>query len=306
MRLMHWLKKERSGLAFSTLEIAKYEERQGHEVCIKEPSGNVIHGRDFKPDLHLIHSQIDPSVYHDGVPKLLFCHGEPLSSVGNGISMKAILDLAPICDAFICMRKEEMPIWNLIKRTHYIPKGIDLEQFRPLPGITEKLSGEPAVLYAEHWRGQRNPLYLIVAMAQVYKKYPKARLHLYNCTDKKMLQTFDALIKYAKLWPFVRSLKGPEQDVNLLYNRCDLLVGCLHPLFARGVEIFGAGKPYISPGYRHEGWPFPCQLEPQSMANAIISCWENYDKIDYRKWAEDHHDVNKMVEKAIEIYKRYI
>jgi len=73
----------------------------------------------------------------------MLCHGEPLSSVGNGVSMKAIIDLAPLCDAFICMRKDEWPIWSSIKRTFVVPKGIDLEVFKPLPGVTERLSGEP-------------------------------------------------------------------------------------------------------------------------------------------------------------------
>ena len=300
------MKKEVSGLAFSTLEIAKYEERLGHQVCIREPNGKILHGEQFTPDLHLIHSQIDPATYQDGIPKIMWMHGEPLSSVGNGISMKAIVDLASICDAFICMRKDELPIWSMIKRTYYVPKGIDLERFHPISPAPEKLSGKPAILYAEHWRGQRNPLYLIVAMSFVYRKYPEARLHLYNCTDRRMFETFDALVRYAKLWPFVRSLKGPEQDANLLYNKCDILVGCLTPLFARGIEAFGAGKPYISPGYRIPGWPFPCQLEPQSIANAIISCWENYDSINYREWAEQNHSVENMVREAIRVYERYV
>ena len=47
-------------------------------------------------DIHTIHSQINIRTYHDGKPKIMWMHGEPLSSVGNGISMKAIVDLAPI------------------------------------------------------------------------------------------------------------------------------------------------------------------------------------------------------------------
>lgn len=306
MKILHHLRRERSGLAFSTLELAKYEEKQGHQVCIREPQGAVIHGINGRPDIHCIHSQIDPATYHDNVPKMLWSHGEPLSSVGNGISMKAVVDLASICDAFICMRQDEWAVWNSIKRTYVVPKGIDLEVFRPLPGVTEKLSGEPAVLYIENWRQTRNPLYLCVAMQKVWEKYPKARLHLYNCTDKRMRETFDALIKYNKWWVFVRSLQGSVQDVNLLYNRVDIVVSCLYPLFARGVEAFGAGKAFIGPGYREHGYPFVCQLQPESMASAIISCWEAYDKINYRTWAETHHDVAETVRQSTAIYQRYV
>jgi glycosyltransferase involved in cell wall biosynthesis len=306
------MRKERSGLAFTTLEIVAAEEKQGHTVCVREPSsGDVLYGNSIdKPDVELIHSQINMACYHNGTPKFLFCHGEPLSSVGNGVSMKAIVDLAPICDAFICMRKEEHAYWSLLKRTYCVSKGIDLEMFRPLPAIEagEKLEGSPAVLYMEHWRGQRNPLPLVVAMAEVVKKYPDARLHLWNCTDKKMLETFQALIKAAKLWPYVRSLQGPVEpkDVNKLLNRADVVVSCLYPLYARSIEALGAGKAFICPGYTDPNYEWHCTLDPSSMANEIVRCWENYDKVNYRKWAEDHHDVQETVRQSLAVYQRYI
>lgn len=306
MKILKWMKRERSGLAFTTLELAKYEERQGHTVCIREPSGPVVHGREESPDVHTIHSQIDPAFYHDNKPKFLWAHGEALSSVGNGVSMKAIVDLANICEAIICMRADEVSHWRYIKRTFRVPKGIDLEVFRPLDGITEKLSGEPAVLYYENIRGQRNPLFAILAMAEVYKKFPKARLHIYNITDKRTFQTFDALIKHCKFWPFVRSLQGAVNDVNLLLNRCDIVVSCLSPLYARSIEAFGAGKGLIAPGYREYGYRFPCQLSPESIASAIISLWENYDFYNWREWAISHHNVDDTVKESVTIYQRYI
>lgn len=307
MNILHWMKKENSGLARSTLEIAKYEEKQGHGVCIKQPSEDMpIWGIDKDMEIHSIHSQLHPKAYHDNKPKVMWMHGEPLSSVGNGISMKAIVDLAPLCDAFICMRKEEYPIWNTIKRTFVVPKGIDLDIYKPLEGPIEKLSGEPAVLYVENWRGQRNPLYLCVAMQMVHEKFHNARLHLYNCQDKKMMETFQALIKNNKWWTFIRSIQGPVEDVNKLYNQADMVVSGLYPLYARGIEAFGAGKAFIGPGYREEGYPYQCELDPQSMADAIIKCWEDYCKIDYRKWAETHHDVNETVRQSVAVYNRYL
>ena len=305
---MHYMKKENSGLARSTLELVKYEGKQGHEVCVKEPGdGGVIFGRVDHPDIELVHSQLPVKSYFNGSPKGMWQHGEPLSSVGNGISMKAITDLASKMDFLMCMRKDELPIWSSIKRTYLVPKGIDLEKYTPLEGITERLSGAPAVLYIENWRGQRNPLYLCVAMQRVWQKYPDARLHLYNCTDKRMLDTFRSLIAQNKWWPFIRSLQGPVEDVNLLYNRVDMVVSCLFPLYARGIEAFGAGKAFIGPGYReYDDYPWKCDLDPDSMAAAIIDCWENYDKVDYRKWACDHHDVSETVRQSISIYERYL
>jgi glycosyltransferase involved in cell wall biosynthesis len=322
VKIEHWMKAEKSGLAFTTLELVGAEQKQGHEVCLREPTndkgypGRVLFGdAALKPDVECIHSQMPITAYHDNIPKFLWTHGEPLSSVGNGVSMKALLDMAPKCDAFISMREEEAAVWRLIKRTYVVPKGIDLERFRPLEvkphdpkDFTTKLSGEPAVLYMEHWRGQRNPLYLVAAMAQVWQKFPKARLHLYNVTDKRMHDTFKALIAAGKLWTYTRSLSGPvrDEEINLLYNRADIVVSCLYPLYARSIEAFGAGKAFLGPGYTDPEYPWHCELHPDSMAKAIVDCWENYDKVNYRQWAERKHDVNETVRQAIAIYERYL
>ncbi len=315
MKLRHWMKRERSGLAFSTLELVKAEEQQGHGVEIREPSGDgtPIYGAVDRPDVHVIHSQIGMETYFDRIPKFLWTHGEGLSSVGNGVSMRAIVDLAPLCEAFISMRQEEWPIWKSIKRTYVVPKGIDLDRFKPIAvkphdpkDPISKLGGEPAVLYVEHWRGSRNPLYLCLAMEEVVKKYPKARLHLFNCTDRKMYDTFRDLINANKWTAFVRTLSGAVDDVNALYNRGDIVVSCLFPLYARGIEAFGAGKAFIGPGYKDPEYRFHCDLEPSSIAKAIIDCHENYDAVNYRQWAERKHDVHESVRQSLDIYRRYL
>jgi hypothetical protein len=306
MNILKWMKKENSGLARTTLELAKYEELAGNSVCIKQPTEDQpIWGIEKDTQIHTIHSQLAPRVYQDGKPKIMFMHGEPLSSVGNGISMKAIVDLAPVCDAFICMREEEWPIWNAIKRTYVVPKGVDLDVFKPVPYL-EKLSGEPSVLYIENWRGQRNPLYLCLAMQEVHKELPNARLHLYNCNDKRMSETFQALIKNNKWWTFIRSLQGGVENVNELYNKVDMVVSCLYPLYARGIEAFGAGKAFIGPGYKVDNYPYQCDLDPHSMAQTIIKCWKEYGEVDFRKWAETHHDVKQSVKVCLDVYQRYI
>jgi glycosyltransferase involved in cell wall biosynthesis len=315
VKLRHWMKKEKSGLAFTTLELVKAEEQQGHGVELRQPDQTVLYGGVDAPDVHLVHSQIHPSTYHDRVPKFLFCHGEPLSSVGNGVSMKAIVDLAPICEAFICMRKEEWSSWNSIKRTYVVPKGIDLERFHPVDvpahdpkDPTSKLSGDPAVLYCEHWRGQRNPLFPLLAMERVSRVLPNARLHLYNVTDKRMYETFSSLIAHAKWHTFVRSLMGPvkDEDVNQLYCRSDIVVSGLFPLYARGIEAFGAGKPFIGAGYTDPEYDFRCEFSPESMADAIIRAHEAKGQFNARAWAERKHDVHETVRQSISIYERYL
>lgn len=312
MKLKHWVKRETSGLFFSTLELVGAEQKQGHSVCVQEPNGGRLYGDCMDdPDVELIHSQLPIQSYGNGKPRIMWMHGEAMSSVGNGVSMKAILDLAPMCDAFICMRKEEWSTWNTIKRTFVVPKGIDLDRFKPLSTVEtgERLSGSPAVLYMEHWRGQRNPLPLVIAMQKVWKEYPDARLHLYNCTDKRMYETFQALVKEAKLWPYVRSLQGPQKpnEVNQLLNRADIVVSCLYPLYARSIEAMGAGKAFLCPGYTDPEYPFHCTLDPDDMAKSIIDIWENgCGKFDFRAWAQKKHDVQETVRQSVEIYKRYL
>ena len=309
MKILHYMKKENSGLARCTLELAKYEERLGHQVVVKEPGNDMpMYGVEGSgADIELIHSQLPPEHYHNTVPKVMWMHGEPLSSVSNGVSMKAICDLANRIDAFICMRREEWPIWNSIKRTYLVSKGIDLEVYKPLDGITEKLQGEPAILYCENWRGQRNPLYLCVAMQQVFQKFPKARLFLYNCQDKKMEETFTTFLRACKLWACgVTGVQGPVNDINLLYNRVDIVVSCLFPLVARSLECFGAGKALICPGYQNEHYPWHCVLSPESIAEAIIACWSDYEKINYRQHAIAFHNVEDTVQQSLKIYERYV
>lgn len=311
MNLLHFVKREDSGLFYTTHELMVYEEKLGHVIAAREPSTKeLIYGSlNGDADVELVHSQIHPDNFSNKIPKFLFTHGEPLSSVGNRVSMRAMVDMASKMEAFICMRKEEWPIWSSLKKTYVITKGIDLEKFKPLQaGEFEKLKGEPAVLYFENWRGQRNPLYLCIAMEKVRRKLPNARLHLYNCRDKKLHETFTLMTKWAKWWTFIASITGPvkPQDVNKLLNGADIVVSCLFPLYARGLEAFGAGKAFIGPGYKPDGYPWTCELDPDSMADAIIRAWENYDKVDYRQWAVDHHNVADSVNESLEIYQRYL
>jgi glycosyltransferase involved in cell wall biosynthesis len=309
MNINMYMRKENSGLARTTLELAKYIERAGHGVCLKQPHDDMpIYGKDNGADVHSVHSQLPMKEYYQNVPRFLWTHGEPLSSVSNGISMKAIIDLAPLCDAFISMRKEEWSAWNSIKRTYVVPKGVDLEMYAPQEGIVEKLSGEPSVLYMENWRGVRNPLYIVIGMAQVWQKYPKARLHLYNCTDKKLYETFKALIDHAKFSTFVRSLTGPAQNATEIINKADIVVSGLYPLYARTpVEALACGKAAICMGYREPDYPWTVDdYSPEGFADAIVRCWEDYGKINYREFAEKRHDVQETVRQTLDIYSRYL
>ena len=105
MHCTHYMRREKSGLAFTTLELVQAEEQLGHSVCLREPTdpaggpGTLLYGTEAPSDVEFIHSQMPVTSYFNGVPKFLWMHGEPLSSVGNGVSMKAIVEMAPKLDA---------------------------------------------------------------------------------------------------------------------------------------------------------------------------------------------------------------
>ena len=304
------MRRENSGLVHTTLELVEEEQRQGHDVRVIEPSNAkapMMQTFDGLPDVHCIHSQLDPGAYHDKVPKFMWMHGEPLGSVANGISMRAIVDLAHSCEAFICMRSEEWPVWDSIRRTYVVPKGIDLNRFVVQEKV-EKLSGSPAVLYYENWRGQRNPLMICLAMEQIHREYPEARLHLYNCPGGKMFDTFQRLINHNRWYTFIASLRGQEKDVVTLLNRADVVVSGLYPLYARGIEAFGCGTAFIGAGYKENNYPYQCDLNPGSIAAAIRKCWDDHKgngKEYFRQWAVDHHNVETTIRQSVEIYERY-
>ena len=71
-------------------------------------------------------------------------------------------------------------------------------------------------------------------------------------------------------------------------------------------SVHGAGKPLICPGYTDPEYPWHCTLDPDDMARAIIECWEGYDKINYRQWAEQKHDVMSTIAACESMYNRYL
>jgi hypothetical protein len=56
--------------------------------------------------------------------------------------------------------------------------------------------------------------------------------------------------------------------------------------------------------YKEPDYPWICRFDPGSMARAIIACWENYEKVNYRKWAEERHDAEKSTKEAIKVYEK--
>ena len=168
MKITHWLKQENSGLFRTTAELTKYEMQLGHTVSLRDPHTNrTFFGfADDDFDIHCVHSQIHPHYHKDGKPKVLFLHGEPDYGMLHKVSITAIMKLVPIIDAFIAFNEDEAKIWNSFKRTYVIPKGIDLEKYKPVKQANKNPLVVSSVGRLEKVKGHK---FLIEAISKLKK-----------------------------------------------------------------------------------------------------------------------------------------
>lgn len=306
MRILHWLKKENSGLFRTTFELAKNEEALGHEISIRTPKEEtLIYGFDGEDyDIHCIHSQIPARCYKDGKPKVLFLHGEPDYGVLHKVSTTAIMDLIPIVDAFVALNEAEARLWQSFKRTYVIPKGIDLESYKPVD-LGKKLTGNPAIIYAEHWRGFRHPFHTLVAMEAVYRKLPEMRFYPFGC-PKEEKDFWLRLIKQNKYNLFCPGVFQPQMNMTGVLNLADIVVSPVFPSYGRvSLEALACNKPVVAyntnPHATYKVRPY----DPDDMAEAVLKCWEEKPN-GQRKYAEEHLSSRLMAEEAVKVYRRFI
>ena len=306
MKILHWVKREDSGLYRTVVELAKYEERLGHAVSLRTPKEQeTFYGfRDDDLDIHAIHSQINPHYYKDGKPKVLFLHGEPDYGMMYKVSTKAIMDLVPICDCFIALNPYETNIWNSFKRTYTIPKGIDLEIYKP-QAIKKRLKGKPSVLYTEHWRTFRHPLHVFIALERVAKKLPGMRFYPFGCPEDE--KTFWLrIVNQNRYVTFTPGVFQRQNDIAGLINMADIVVSPVYPSYGRvSLEALACNKPVVAydtnPHATYKCRPY----DPDDMAEKIIRCYEENPN-SQRKYAEKNLSMQTMTEEAIKIYKRFL
>ena len=306
MRILHWLKKENSGLFRTTTELAKYEERLGHVVSLRTPAENeTFYGlKDDDFDVHAIHSQINPHYYKDNKPKILFLHGEPDYGMMYKISTQAIMDLIPLVDCLVAFNDQEQKIWNSFKRTYKITKGIDLEKYKPVK-INKKLKGNPAILYAEHWRTFRHPLHVFIALEQVIKKLPNMKFYPFGCPDNEK-DFWLRIVRQNRYSRFTPGVFQWQKEYNNLLNIADIIVSPIYPSYGRvSLEAMAVNKPVIAyntnPHANYKCEPY----DPDDMAEKIIQCWEEKPN-GQREYAIKNFDASKMASEAIEIYRRFL
>jgi glycosyltransferase involved in cell wall biosynthesis len=306
LKIVHWVKKEDSGLFRTTFELAEYERRAGHEISLRTPKEKtVLHGfEDNNFDIHCIHSQIASAFYKDNRPKVLFLHGEPDYGMLYKISTSAIMDLVSIVDAFIAFNEKEAVLWNSFKRTYVITKGIDLESYRPVV-MAKRLAGTPAVLYAEHWRNFRHPFHALVAMEIVAAEIPEMRFYPFGCPPSEK-EFWLRLIRQNKYNTFCPGAFPPQKNMVGLLNMADIVISPVFPSYGRvSIEALACNKPVVAyktcPHATYKCEPY----DPQDMAAQIIRCWRDKPN-GQRKYAEENLSAARMAEEAIAIYRRFL
>ena len=306
MKILHWLRKENSGLFHTTVELAKYEERLGHTVSLRLPPENqTFYGPtndDF--DIHCIHSQIHPSYYKDSKPKMLFMHGEPDYSTMSKGATNSIMDLVPIVDAFIAFNPAEAKIWNSFKRTYCITKGVDLEKYKPIK-LRQKLTGSPAILYCEHWRQFRNPLHILVALEKVYRKIPGMRFYPFGC-PKEDQAFWLKMIKQNRYVTYCPGIFQRQNEMAKLLNLADIVVSPVFPSYGRvSLEALACNKPVVAYSSNPHA-TYKCDpYDVNDIAEKIIACCEEMPN-GQAKYAAEHLDAKTMAKEAIEIYERFL
>lgn len=306
MKIVHWIRKEKSGLFRTAIELMKYEERAGHSVSGRTPAENqTFYGfTDDEFDIHCIHSQINTFYYKDKKPKILFLHGEPEYGMLNKVSIRAILDFAPMVDAFISFHEKESIIWNSFKRTYTIPKGIDLEKYFPQK-LKKKLRGEPAILYAEHWRSFRHPLHVMIALEKAKKKLTRMRFYPFGCPPEDK-EFWLRIIKQNKYQFFTPGVFKPQNHMGVLLNLSDIVVSPVYPSYGRvALEALACNKPVVAYNTNPHA-TYTCEpYNTDDMAEKIIQCWEEKPN-SQRAYAEKYLSAQVMAQRAIEIYRRFV
>lgn len=306
MKILHWVRKENSGLFRTAFELASGEEKLGHEVSIRTPKeeSHIYGFRDDEYDVHCVHSQLPTKYYKDGKPKVLFLHGEPDYGVLHKVSTSAIMDLVPIVDAFVAFNQDEADIWNSFKRTYVIPKGIDLESYRPMQ-LGKKLTGSPAIVYAEHWRGFRHPFHTLIALEKVWEKIPTMKFYPFGC-PKEEKEFWLRMIRQNRYDHFCVGVFQPQMNMAQVLNLADMVVSPVFPSYGRvSLEALACNKPVVA--YKtNPHATYKCEpYSPSSMAEAIIKCWEEKPN-GQRTYAEENLSSVLMAENAVDVYRRFI
>ena len=288
---------------------------QSHAWAIKIANIHMIHYRSawgsemLKPRVFMAHGTIEA------------CVESEMSDYGEkGRSFTSSIDRITNCDATIVFSKRAEYYWKQFDRTnkiHRVTKGIDLERFKPI-GMGVDLMGEPAIGYAEVWRGIKHPLHTIYGVYEYFKKNPKARFQPIGAS-----QNWRLWHKLLLLGNFNQMLDKHEMGMSMsnLENWLrgfDMLISPVREGEPSRVhqEALACGTPVISwdtnPFKDAIAFEYAKYCNPSSLATKIEKLWNRIQddkskiKQEARKIAEENYDAQTMALEVVDICRKVL
>lgn len=172
--------------------------------------------------VHIIHRHLPPN-FKNLKNTVFFAHGTPIYITERDETIEAVSEFLQLCDMTLTSWQSHIPYWKAIipdKPVIFNRPGVDLDYFR-VEGPKWMGYGQPDVLWADSWRGDKQPWHLLYAFKTLVKDFPDIRLKMLAIPEKK--QPLVALMSKS-LGIEDRVIFGElEPDVRPFYRGADIL-----------------------------------------------------------------------------------
>jgi len=324
-----------SGLYEATKDLIKYERKLGIDSQFVE---SVVKDPDLKTytdgwltakpwawaedaDVLVMHRSLPNELAHKK-PKVVVMHG-PLEIMmmnehsGPGENFNFNINMIWDYDACVAITPQDYEIaqhFDEKKRLRFIEDAVDVERYS-LNGWAYEYANHPAIISADTIRLNKIPLHIILAMENVRKRIPSARLNffsiplvdsptwrnifvrsklMHNQSNCELIQLLTGDIK-----PYIRGA-----DISFNNN--------LHGVHSRGsvMEAMAMGIPVVSYCGGEDYTPYIAKTWClESIAEAVEQCWKDIQAKgremvakECRAYADEHFNMEKA---AVEYKKLY-
>ena len=198
----------------------------------------LFHGQTYKsirPEeaeddntVNIIHRHLPPN-FDKLKNTVFFAHGTPLYIMEKDESLEAVTEFIHKCDIILTSWPSHIPYWQQFtnKPVIYNQPGVDLDYFTA-DGPKKDAKGKPLVLWADSWRGDKQPWNILYAMKLVAKQLPEAKLKMVNIPENKRLLVA-RMIQALGLQPNVEfPIDEKVKDVREWYRSADLVVSAVN------------------------------------------------------------------------------
>ena len=333
MKIVHYatvVPKTISGLIRRVMEIHKLEKALGWESGLVSPQDKHENGYTVEgtPALEILPwswaADADVHVMDGSVPgdilalknRVFMAHGGPKYCALTELNMKRssftlAINMVQNCELTITQNRQHQRFWREFGGdVRWVQGGVDLEKWIP-EGTKIPFPSHPCIVYMDIWRDMKLPMTLFMAMKEVVKEVPTARLQLFNVPKGREAWWMRVLCKVG-VDHLVENYKGgiwgnPEQ----VYRGADIIVNPVEggTISGVGVEALACGCPVlILEGNKSKYASIKSKDDPDSMAKALVKLWKRIEadrdevRLEARMIAEKNYSVRRMVTEMLDIY----